>query len=251
MTVEWKRYESVLNVAFATSSAWIVCPYDARELPAEVVADAERTHPARLTGCEALRAAVSEVADHIMRHGSGRATIRLWVESGSVRCDIHEPAGRITDPFIGYLPPTLDPAPGDGLWLARQLCQVVETRSGYCGATVRLRISPPQAVTAPRRQGITACLPHRFPFAAATRKAMFATFLSFTGISITSAFAEPSRSLRHGHLSPPDPTAQTGSAGCAPFRSTTGMPIHQKNSPAGGKTCEKLIFTPPDCNDSG
>jgi hypothetical protein len=26
--------------------------------------------------------------------------------------------------------------------LARQLCQVVETRSGYCGATVRLQISP-------------------------------------------------------------------------------------------------------------
>lgn len=207
-TMEWKRYESILNVAFAASAAWIVCPYDTRVLAPPIVADAQRTHPARLTGRETSRcpdyvdpaifvdtsdadplpapppdaavlpfrgdlssvrrfvaahaalqglpgqraalfsAAVSEVANHIVQYGSGRATIRLWAESRSIVCDVHEPTGRIIDPFLGYLPPTLDPAPGDSLWLTRQLCHLVETRSGYCGATVRLHVSGPQAAIA-------------------------------------------------------------------------------------------------------
>lgn len=43
---EWTAYETLLNQAFAHASAWIVCPYDTRALPAEVVRNAERTHPA-------------------------------------------------------------------------------------------------------------------------------------------------------------------------------------------------------------
>jgi len=42
---EWTRYESVLNLAFADHPAWIICPYDARRLPATVVEHAMRTHP--------------------------------------------------------------------------------------------------------------------------------------------------------------------------------------------------------------
>jgi CheY-like chemotaxis protein len=47
---EWKRYESVLNVAFRSYPAWVVCPYDAGELPGGILADAERTHPALRSG---------------------------------------------------------------------------------------------------------------------------------------------------------------------------------------------------------
>jgi len=42
---EWMRYESLLNVAFAHSAHWILCPYDTRTLPADVVRTATRTHP--------------------------------------------------------------------------------------------------------------------------------------------------------------------------------------------------------------
>jgi CheY-like chemotaxis protein len=42
---EWKRYESAINVAFATTHVSFVCPYDAGALPGEIVADARRTHP--------------------------------------------------------------------------------------------------------------------------------------------------------------------------------------------------------------
>jgi transcriptional regulator with XRE-family HTH domain len=41
----WTRYESMLNVGFAPSPATIMCPYDTRSVPVEVVADARRTHP--------------------------------------------------------------------------------------------------------------------------------------------------------------------------------------------------------------
>jgi len=46
----WKRYESGLNVTFASLPAWVVCPYDAGELPDGILADAERTHPALRSG---------------------------------------------------------------------------------------------------------------------------------------------------------------------------------------------------------
>ena len=42
---EWKRYESALNVAWASTPASVVCPYDANELPEDIVSDATRTHP--------------------------------------------------------------------------------------------------------------------------------------------------------------------------------------------------------------
>jgi transcriptional regulator with XRE-family HTH domain len=41
----WFRYESLVNLAFASAPATIVCPYDSRSVPAEVIADARRTHP--------------------------------------------------------------------------------------------------------------------------------------------------------------------------------------------------------------
>lgn len=49
----WTRYESVINLALASSPATIVCPYDTRSLPVEVVDDARRTHPQVAQGSDA------------------------------------------------------------------------------------------------------------------------------------------------------------------------------------------------------
>jgi anti-sigma regulatory factor (Ser/Thr protein kinase) len=43
---EWTAYEAILNRALADQPAWIVCPYDTRALPDEVLENARRTHPA-------------------------------------------------------------------------------------------------------------------------------------------------------------------------------------------------------------
>ena len=49
---EWKRFESTANVAFAHYPAWIICAYDRRNLPEDVLSDAARTHPELWVGGE-------------------------------------------------------------------------------------------------------------------------------------------------------------------------------------------------------
>jgi transcriptional regulator with XRE-family HTH domain len=41
----WTRYESLVNLAFASSPATIICTYDEASLPESVIADALLTHP--------------------------------------------------------------------------------------------------------------------------------------------------------------------------------------------------------------
>lgn len=57
----WTRMESGLNAVLASTNIWMICPYDARVVPAEIVADSERTHPARMDGREST--ACPEYAD--------------------------------------------------------------------------------------------------------------------------------------------------------------------------------------------
>ncbi|WP_414167862.1 anti-sigma factor RsbA family regulatory protein [Streptoverticillium reticulum] len=47
---EWKRMESGLNVLLAGLPVWMICPYDTRNVPADVARAACATHPARLDG---------------------------------------------------------------------------------------------------------------------------------------------------------------------------------------------------------
>jgi anti-sigma regulatory factor (Ser/Thr protein kinase) len=42
---EWTAYEAISNRALAEHPAWIMCPYDARLLPEQVIEGAWRTHP--------------------------------------------------------------------------------------------------------------------------------------------------------------------------------------------------------------
>jgi CheY-like chemotaxis protein len=42
---EWKRYEAGISAAMASLPVSFICTYDTRELPAEIIRDAQRTHP--------------------------------------------------------------------------------------------------------------------------------------------------------------------------------------------------------------
>jgi hypothetical protein len=44
-TLEWTRYESLINVVFAGTDARALCPYDLAALPSAIIEDARRTHP--------------------------------------------------------------------------------------------------------------------------------------------------------------------------------------------------------------
>lgn len=67
-----------------------------------------------------------------------RPSIALWARPGEVVCDIRLPATTSLDPFIGLHPPTLDPRPGDGFWLARQICDHLDVRPAPHGTTIRM-----------------------------------------------------------------------------------------------------------------
>ncbi|MCP2334933.1 anti-sigma factor RsbA family regulatory protein [Actinomadura rupiterrae] len=44
--VEWKRHESLMNVVFESTPTILTCAYDLRTVPADVLEDVGRTHPA-------------------------------------------------------------------------------------------------------------------------------------------------------------------------------------------------------------
>lgn len=80
---------------------------------------------------------VHEVAVNSVRHGRGASELRIWVEHHALVCEVRG-AGRITDPMVGRRPPAEADDHGRGLWMANQLCDLVQVRSGKAGTTVRI-----------------------------------------------------------------------------------------------------------------
>ncbi|MFE7077520.1 anti-sigma factor RsbA family regulatory protein [Streptomyces sp. NPDC057620] len=202
-TREWMRYESLLNVAFAGTGHWILCPYDTRVLPAVVVRSATRTHPELALGAgestvsgryadpadfcaecdaaapaalpaghddipfgrdrsaharDALRsyardlgvpeqrthdmvAAVHEVMVNSVRHGGGRGVLRLRNDVEYVICEVTDigTARQIpAPPFPGHLPPDRRAERGHGMWVVRQLSDLLTETFDPRGSIVRL-----------------------------------------------------------------------------------------------------------------
>lgn len=194
---ECQLHEALLNVAFdAATPLWLLCPYDLEALAADVIDEAQRTHPfvahgdqrqassafepidladpfdrmlppapagaasmsfgsgdlrrlrAFVTG-HADRAglgnesatgvvlAVSEIASNSVRHGGGRGELRAWTEGRSLVCEVSD-RGHITSPLVGRVRPARDAGGGAGLWLANQLCDLVQISSSDRGTTVRV-----------------------------------------------------------------------------------------------------------------
>jgi anti-sigma regulatory factor (Ser/Thr protein kinase) len=84
-----------------------------------------------------LVTAASELAANSVMHGGGRGTLRLWCEGEDLLAEV-EDRGRIEEPLVGRLRPGISQEGGRGLWLANQLCDLVQIRSGDKGTVVRL-----------------------------------------------------------------------------------------------------------------
>jgi len=89
---------------------------------------------------EMLILAVSEVGAYLKNQGRGTATVRTWEQPGAVVCDFRQPGTSISDPFLGLRPASLKPGAGDGLWLANQICDWMEIRSGAEGCVIQLQV---------------------------------------------------------------------------------------------------------------
>ena len=94
---------------------------------------------ARLTPARAaeLVTAVNEIATNSVRHGGGSGSLRLWQERSSMVCEIRD-KGRFDSPLADRQRPSRDITAPRGLWLANQLCDLVQIRSLPEGTVVRL-----------------------------------------------------------------------------------------------------------------
>jgi anti-sigma regulatory factor (Ser/Thr protein kinase) len=66
--VEGVRHEGLINAAFADTDAYILCPYDTRDLPPTVLADARHTHPTILADGE--RHACGDYVDPLVTYAA-------------------------------------------------------------------------------------------------------------------------------------------------------------------------------------
>ncbi|MEV7297413.1 sensor histidine kinase [Streptomyces microflavus] len=91
-----------------------------------------------------LAVAVTEIATNSIRHGGGHGTLRTWAQDETFLCEFRD-SGYIPDAVTGRIRPEANQVGGRGLWLAHQLCDLVEIRSTpHQGTTIRLHMDAPQ-----------------------------------------------------------------------------------------------------------
>lgn len=81
--------------------------------------------------------AVNEVATNSVAHGGGGGLLHAWEADDAFVCEIRD-RGYIDHPLVGRERPPADRESGRGLWLANQLCDLVQVRSSTSGTVVRL-----------------------------------------------------------------------------------------------------------------
>ena len=90
--------------------------------------------------------AVSEAAANTLRHTRSAGILAIWHDDEEVVCEIRD-EGTITDPLVGKSKPPPGASGGHGLWLVRQVCDLVELTSDASGTTIRMHMAlrPPGA----------------------------------------------------------------------------------------------------------
>jgi anti-sigma regulatory factor (Ser/Thr protein kinase) len=84
-----------------------------------------------------LTLAAHELACNSIRHGGGRGVIRAWRDPAELVIELAD-AGRIHNMLVGREPAGRLAESGRGVWMANQLCDLVQVRSSDHGTTVRL-----------------------------------------------------------------------------------------------------------------
>jgi anti-sigma regulatory factor (Ser/Thr protein kinase) len=87
-----------------------------------------------------LALAVHELATNSVRHGGGRGTLRVWRGAAGVVCEVQD-RGVVKDPLVGRRTVSDRAEGGRGVWMANQLCDLVQLRTSAGGTQVRVTAS--------------------------------------------------------------------------------------------------------------
>ena len=83
--------------------------------------------------------AVNEIVTNSVRHGGGGGTLQMWDTADAVIGEIDD-HGHIDRPLLGREQPKLDQNSGFGLWIANQVCDLVQVRTFPGRSVVRLHM---------------------------------------------------------------------------------------------------------------
>jgi anti-sigma regulatory factor (Ser/Thr protein kinase) len=86
-----------------------------------------------------LQLAVNEIAKNSLTHGGGGGTVSVWVDGEALICEVRD-GGQITDPLADRRRPPDDAPRGRGMWVANQICDLVQVRTSPAGTIVRLHL---------------------------------------------------------------------------------------------------------------
>ena len=81
--------------------------------------------------------AAHELASNSVRHADGHGVVRVWRDDDRILCEVAD-HGRIDVPLAGRERPAADRLGGRGLWMANQLCDLMQIRTYADGNVVRL-----------------------------------------------------------------------------------------------------------------
>jgi len=84
-----------------------------------------------------LCVAANEVASNSVQHGGGRGDLAVWRDADYLVCEFRD-EGRIDDPLVGRRAPAVDSERRRGLWIANQLCDLVQIRDHGGQTVIRL-----------------------------------------------------------------------------------------------------------------
>jgi anti-sigma regulatory factor (Ser/Thr protein kinase) len=103
-----------------------------------VAGEAQRAGFAGRQGEDFLVAA-NEIATNSVRHGGGGGRLVVWSQDETLLCEVRD-AGAIADPLVGRRRPAPGQSGGYGVWIANQVCDLVQVRTSESGSVVRLHM---------------------------------------------------------------------------------------------------------------